>query len=416
MRTLYSIGIGFYYAGVGIASRFNDKAKQLWNGWHNWRKKVHFDTLGDGKVAWFHASSLGEFEQARPVLEQFRKEHPDFKVCLTFFSPSGYTVRSNYQGADLVMYLPPDTRRNARHLIERMHPNVAFFVKYDFWFNYMEQLSRRHIPFYLFSAIFRPSQYFFRPWGRWFAQQLKSYRHLFVQNDESIQLLNSINVTQCSIAGDTRFDRVHDIAQQAKPNEVVDCFLSGYNGPILIAGSSWEPDEEHIQHFLSSYDSPLKVIIAPHVINERHLTFIEVLYGKDRCVRFSQIRDNATNHPEAYKILIIDNIGLLSALYHYASVAYIGGGFGKGIHNILEAATFGCPTCFGPNYQKFQEAHDLIAVGGAHSYNNSEQLTKILTTWLDSPDAYSQAHQACLQYMEQHLGATSAILEVIETI
>ncbi len=413
MRFLYSIGIGFYAICVAIASRFNSQAKLLWQGWRNWRRQTDFSTLGTGHVAWFHAASLGEFEQARPVLEQFRKEHPDFKICLSFFSPSGFTVRHNYKEADLVIYLPPDTRRNARDLVRLMHPDVVFFVKYDFWFNYMAQLSQHKIPYYIFSAIFRPSQHFFRPWGRWFACQLKGYQHLFVQNEESVRLLKSIGITQCSIAGDTRFDRVHDIALQAQPNAVVDRFLAKSDVPVLVAGSSWEPDEEKIHQFLAIYNKPLKVILAPHLIGESHLNAIETLFGKEQCIRYSLIRDNRCDNPEIYKILIIDNIGLLSSLYRYATVACIGGGFGKGIHNILEAATFGCPTCFGPNYQKFQEARDLIATGGARSYNNSGELNNMLSAWLGDTTAYSKTQQACQQYMEQHLGATQTILSDI---
>ena len=413
MRLFYSIGIALYYTAVAIASLFNSQARTLLRGWRHWRSQYHFEALDNAPVAWFHAASLGEFEQARPVLEAFRASHPQYKICLSFFSPSGYNVRHNYSGADLVIYLPPDTRRNARHLVERIHPDVVFFVKYEFWFNYMERLHRNNIPFYIFSAIFRPSQYFFRPWGRWFAKQLRFFKHLFVQNEESIRLLNSIGIDHCSIAGDTRFDRVHDIAQKALPNEVVDRFLAGNKAPVVMAGSSWEPDENMLAYFLKVYNKPLKLILAPHVISDTHLAAIEACFGVEQCVRYSAIANNRCPSPTDYKVLIVDNIGLLSSLYRYATVACIGGGFGKGIHNILEAATFGCPVCFGPNHHKFQEALDMIAIGGAATYNDANTLSTIISSWLDNNDAYNQAHQACLQYMQQHLGATQTILNTI---
>ncbi len=409
IRLLYSFAIGCYATAVRCAAPFHTKAAAMRKGWRAARR-LDTQVLVGRRVAWFHASSLGEFEQARPVLERFRAEHPEYKVALTFFSPSGYEVRHNYSGADLVCYLPPDTRRNARRFVEQIHPDIAFFVKYDFWFNYLQQLQRRQTPTYLFSAIFRPSQYFFKPYGRWFARQLQCYTHLFVQNEESLTLLRSIGVSRCSRAGDTRFDRVHAIAQQAQPNATVDRFLEGYDGAVLMAGSSWEPDEERICDFLDVYRKPLRVILAPHVISESHLSHIEQLFGADRCVRYSELAKGSATRAD---ILIIDNIGMLAALYRYATVACIGGGFGKGIHNILEAATFLCPVCFGPNYQKFQEARDLIAAGGARSFQSSAELSAILTGWLDDDGCRREATEACRTFLQANLGATDAIMEKI---
>ncbi|MBR4177473.1 MAG: 3-deoxy-D-manno-octulosonic acid transferase [Bacteroidales bacterium] len=418
MRLLYSLAISIYSLGVKCAAPFNEKAALMRKGWRHWADCFPKEKLNGAKVAWFHTSSLGEFEQARPVIEQFRKLHPEYKIVLTFFSPSGFEVRKNYDQADIVIYLPPDTQRNARRLMQLMHPDIAFFVKYDFWFNYLQALQRRATPTYLFSAIFRPSQYFFKPYGKWFAQQLQCYRHIFVQNQESIKLLKGICYNRCSIAGDTRFDRVNDIALQAKSfPEIKRFLLNGSNQPLptLIAGSSWPPDENNIKHFCDSYSKPLKLILAPHVIAESHLKQIEQLFGADNCVRYSQLilpdADPALNHRS---ILIIDNIGMLSSIYRYATIAYIGGGFGKGIHNTLEAAIFGCPVCFGPNYTKFQEAHQLLDCQAAKTYTKADQLTQILTTWLDDPQCYKTASDACSNYMHTNLGATATIIATIE--
>lgn len=413
MRTLYSSAIGCYATAVRIASPLNVKARQMSIGWKKWEQHFPKDILVNSKVAWFHASSLGEFEQARPVIETFRDRHPDYKICLTFFSPSGYEIRKDYAKADIVCYLPPDTRRNAKRLITMMHPDIAFFVKYDFWFNYLHQLHIRNIPTFIFSAIFRKSQYFFKSYGRWFARQLNFYNHLFVQNDESLDLLHSIGIEHCSIAGDTRFDRVNDIASHAKSFPIVEEFIGDAPVKVLMAGSSWESDEENIKQFVDSYPKPLKLILAPHMIGENHLKEIERLFGEANCIRYSKI--NESNKPtESHKVLIIDNIGMLSSLYRYATIAYIGGGFGKGIHNILEAAVFGCPVCFGPNYKKFQEANDLIRLGGAKSYNGTSELNRILQEWLDDDTSYSIAKTACKNYMNDNLGATKKIIEKTE--
>ena len=414
MRTLYSLVICIYALGVRCAAPFHKKAAQMRKGWRKWATHFPVDKLYSAKVAWFHASSLGEFEQARPVMEMFRKRHPEYKIVLTFFSPSGYEVRKNHQGADIVCYLPPDTRGNARKLMQLMHPDVAFFVKYDFWFNYLQALHRRGTPTYLFSAIFRPSQYFFKPYGRWFAKQLQIYRHIFVQNEESMRLLKNICINRCSIAGDTRFDRVSDIARQAKHFPAIDNFV-GSGVPVLVAGSTWPQDEANLHSFIGKHSQPLKVILAPHLIDEGHLAQIEHLFGADNYTRYSAI-DNAT--PETAllqrQILIIDNIGMLSSLYRYATVAYIGGGFGKGIHNTLEAAVFGCPLCFGPNHAKFREALQLIACGGAVPYSTAEQLCSILDGWLDNNESRKTAAEACLAYMQQNLGAVDTIMKTIE--
>ena len=414
MRILYSLAIGIYALGVRCASLFNGKAAQMRKGWRHWSEAFPKEKLNGARVAWFHASSLGEFEQARPVMELFRRKHPKYKVVLTFFSPSGYEVRKNYDGADIVCYLPPDTRLNARKLMQVMHPDIVFFVKYDFWFNYLQALQRRGTPTYLFSAIFRPRQYFFKWYGGWFAAQLQSYRHIFVQNEESVKLLRNVCVNHCSIAGDTRFDRVSDIARQAKIFPAVERFAG--DTPVLMAGSSWEPDEENIQRFVERWEMPLKVILAPHMIGESHLENIEQLFKTENCVRYSQLdTPDADESLFGRKVLIIDNIGMLSSLYRYATVSYIGGGFGKGIHNTLEAAVFGCPVCFGPNHSKFQEAKELLQCGGAKTYKTADELCETLSQWFGDNGSRDKASEACTEYMRSHTGATNTIMDKIET-
>ncbi|MBR3413155.1 MAG: 3-deoxy-D-manno-octulosonic acid transferase [Bacteroidales bacterium] len=412
MRLLYSLGIRCYVLAVRLASPFNPKAKQMLQGWKEVFGHVAVSPVGKGKTAWFHASSLGEFEQARPVLEAFRKAHPEYKVCVTFFSPSGYEVRKNYPEADFVCYLPPDTRANAIRFLNMLRPTVAFFVKYDFWFNYLEQLRRRDVPTYLFSAIFRPRQYFFQWYGTWFFRHLRDcFTHLFVQNEESCRLLQEHGIGHVSIAGDTRFDRVNAIAEAARRFPEVERMLAFHpDWPVLLAGSSWEPDERMLAQYLRQRQSPCYLIVAPHVVSDSHLDMIEnELFKGERCTHYSRLAEADSNS----RVLIIDNVGLLSALYRYAHVAYIGGGFGKGIHNILEALAFGKPVVFGPNYHKFQEAHDIIGLGGGFSFQHFAQMKECLDRLLDDPDHYSRTSQTCRDYLERHTGSTSAILSVV---
>lgn len=414
MRLLYSIGILLYAFGVRVAAFFgHKKAQKMVRGWHDSPFSEYRFPFFNRPTVWFHASSLGEFEQARPVMERYRQLHPDHRILLTFFSPSGFEVRKNYEGADAVCYLPPDTLRNARRLVSVGRPVAVFFVKYDFWFNYLHELRDKGVPIYLFSAIFRPQQYFFQPWGKWYLQKLRDcYRHIFVQDEASLQLLQQHGVKRCSIAGDTRFDRVHQIAEAAERNEVVEAFLVGYDGKVLVCGSTWPPDEKLLANASDKEWWPARVIIAPHLINEEHLQQIEKLFPNS--VRYSVLKDS--KDLKGFKVLIIDNIGMLSKLYRYADVAYIGGGFGVGIHNILEAVTFGKPVIFGPNYRKFKEAHDIIARGGGWSIHNGAELaTGCLDRLLTDADAYRQASEACRKYMEENLGSTDIIIRTVES-
>ena len=412
MRLLYTFGIRCYAIGVRVAALWGGKAAQMVEGWKRTFGRLAVAPVGKEKTAWFHASSLGEFEQARPVLEGFRAMHPDYKICVTFFSPSGYEVRKDYDKADFICYLPMDTPSNAARFVNLLRPTVVFFAKYDFWFNYLEQLHRRDIPTYIFSAIFRPGQYFFKWYGVWYLNHLRrSFTHLFVQNDESVALLQAHGVPQATKAGDTRFDRVHAIAQSAKHFPEVEAFLSLHEGnKVLLAGSSWEPDEDNLKHYMNHYGEGLTLILAPHVISDTHLEHIESLFAEYGCTRYSKLGEAKPSS----RILVIDNIGMLSSLYRYADVAYIGGGFGKGIHNILEAVTFGKPVVFGPNYHKFKEACDVIARGGGFSYVSYVQLQHHLDALFKDEEAYNMASTVCTQYLNDNLGSTQLILSQVE--
>lgn len=415
MRLLYSFGILIYTLGVRVAALFNPKARLMVAGWRASRSKIwdFAHAVGSQPIVWFHAASLGEFEQTRPVLEKFRQQHLDYKVLLTFFSPSGYEVRKNYVQADCICYLPMDTPSNARWLVQTVCPRVAFFVKYDFWFNYLEQLRRHSSRTYIFSAIFRPKQYFFRWYGGWYRRQLKNcYFHIFVQNEQSLRLLKGHGIEHCSLAGDTRFDRVHDIALAARRFSEIESFIAatheGGNAKVLMAGSSWEPDETFLKQYFD-HRPDLKYILAPHVISESHLNGILSQFGIDNCLRYSQL-SSATADELKRPILIIDNIGMLSSLYRYADVAYIGGAWGRGLHNTLEAVTFGKPVVFGPNYKKFQEAHDLLSLGGGFTYTEYPALQQILDQLFNNEECYARASQTCLGYLNENLGSSDIIL------
>lgn len=412
---LYNTGIALYGAAVRLAAFWNTKARQMAKGW----KATWGSPRLERPTAWFHAASLGEYEQARPVIAHFRQEHPDYRVWVTFFSPSGYEVRKNTTEADRVTYLPIDTPNNARRLVELINPSVAIFVKYDFWFNTLRELRRRGVPTFIVSAIFRPSHYFFKPYGGWFRRQLDCFTHIFVQNDESLRLLRSHGIERCSLTGDTRFDRVSEIAQSCPDDPVVEHFLQNAEGgtKCLIAGSSWEPDEQNLKLWLDCCQRKPMLILAPHVISESHLAKIEQLYGGESCTRYSQLAEAlkhpSTQAPKHSSILIIDNIGLLSRLYRYADVAYIGGGFGRGIHNILEAVTYGKPVVFGPNHRKFQEAVDLIGRGGAFAYTKADELPPLLDRLLTDQATHDRAADVCRRYMEANIGCTGKIISTV---
>ncbi len=405
MQIIYNLSIYLYKLLILIASLFNHKAKL----WLKGRKNI-FDSLhlkfknNTSKTVWVHCASLGEFEQGRPLIEKIKKTYPEIKIFLTFFSPSGYEIRKNYSEADYIFYLPLDTTSNAKKLIDIVKPTAVFFIKYEFWFNYLNALKEKNIPTYLISGIFRPNHYFFKSYALWYRNQLKNFNYFFVQNETSKSLLNSIEIQNVTIAGDTRFDRVYEISQQTKEFEIIRAFCE--NKKIIVAGSTWEEDEK----ILSSFDfNNSKLIIAPHEIDENHLKNIETLFKKKKILRYSKanIKD-----VKDYSILIIDNIGMLSSLYKYGSIAYIGGGFGSGIHNILEAATFGLPVLFGPNYKKFSEAIELINMGGAFSITNESDFRDRMI-YLDNENNLKQASKICKNYIENNIGATEIILKNI---
>ena len=362
---IYNLAIYLYLLGVAIYSRFNEKVRKMWRGEREAFKFLREKVDPNAKYVWFHAASLGEFEQGRPLMEQLRKEHPEYKILLTFFSPSGYEVRKNYEGADIITYLPLDTITNARRFLRTVRPVMAFFIKYEFWYNYLHILKHRGVPVYSVSSIFRPDQVFFKWYGRQYGRVLNCFTHFFVQNEQSKDLLAKIGITDTTVVGDTRFDRVLQIKAAAKQLPVVEAFVK--DAPhVFVAGSSWLPDEEiFIKYFNEHKD--WKLIIAPHVIDEDHLEQIEKLLAGRKVFRYTEAESQlSTDTPQfsTAEVLIINCFGLLSSIYHYGQVAYVGGGFGVGIHNLLEAAVWDVPVFFGPNNQKFQEAQGLKTSGG----------------------------------------------------
>jgi 3-deoxy-D-manno-octulosonic-acid transferase len=407
MRLLYSIFIQLYAISIRIASIFNAKAKLWVQGRRNIFEQIRATIQrSPNPVVWFHCASLGEFEQGRPIIEKIKKDQPDLKVVLTFFSPSGYEIRKNYTGADHVFYLPLDTPGNAKKFISIVKPTAAFFVKYEFWFNYLNELKNNAIPAYLVSGIFRTDHYFFKGYGAWFRKQLTAFDHFYLQDDNSAGLLNVIGYKNTTVAGDTRFDRVFEVSQNTKKITLVEQFKQ--QQPVFVAGSTWEPDEA----LLSTFDfsaSGFKLIIAPHEITEERIQGI-LARSKKNAIRYSQATGETARKAD---ILIIDNIGMLSSVYQYGTVAFIGGGFGKGIHNILEAAAFGLPVLFGPNYKKFEEAKELVHLRGAFVVNNDKELQSIIELLTRSP-AGLLAEATAKRYIQHHVGATEKILGTIK--
>lgn len=367
-------------------------------------EKECFDRLqnlnSEDKVAWFHCASLGEFEQGRPLIEEVKKQFPEYKILLSFYSPSGYESKKDYALADYVVYLPNDTKSNAKKFVKKVNPDLIFFIKYEFWYNYISALKGRRL--FQVSLILRQNQYFFSWYGKWFAKQLKNFEHFFVQNQQTATLLNKIGYKNVTISGDTRFDRVMTIANNAKSFTEIEKFCEG-NQKIILAGSSWLADEKIIQQAVKNLD--IKLIIAPHVVGENHIN--EILQLFPEAILYSEL----ANNDKKSNILIINCIGILSNLYQYCDIAYIGGGFGVGIHNTLEAATFGKPICFGTNYHKFQEAIDLINLKAAYSISNQEELKQVLETLLNNEKIYNQSAEASKDYVKTKIGACKKIIE-----
>ena len=475
---MYNIAIYIYLIGVAIGSLFNKKIKKMWRG-----EREAVDLLKEkvdptAKYVWFHAASLGEFEQGRPLIEQLRATHPEYKILLTFFSPSGYEVRKNYEGADIVCYLPLDTIRNARRFLRAVHPVMAFFIKYEFWYNYLHILRHRGVPVYSVSSIFRPGQVFFKWYGRNYAKVLHCITHFFVQNEVSLQLLKGIGIDEATVVGDTRFDRVLQIKEQAKELPIVEAFKgindkgsackeelsedackkelsedackeefsedackkelsedackeelsedackeefsedackeefseNGSKGcKVFVAGSSWQPDEDIFIRFFNDHPD-WKLIIAPHVIGEDHLSYIlDKLQMK--AVRYTQATEQSA--AEA-RCLIIDCFGLLSTIYRYGEIAYVGGGFGVGIHNVPEAAVWGVPVLFGPNNKRFQEAQDLLACKGSFEVTDYDSFNTIISHLISDDQFRHQCGEASANYVKSRSGATDIIMKSV---
>lgn len=410
---MYNIIMYIIQLGVAIGSIFNDKLRKMWQGERDavqtLRKKV--DPGAD--YIWFHAASLGEFEQGRPLMEQIKKSYPQYKILLTFFSPSGYEVRKNYEGADIITYLPIDTVGNARQFLRTVRPVMAFFIKYEFWYNYLHILQYRGIPAYSVSSIFRPDQVFFKWYGRGYGRVLKCFTRFFVQNEESKKLLESIGIHDTMVVGDTRFDRVLQIKEASKQLPIVERFVKGSPEEpkkVFVAGSSWQPDEEIFLKYFNNHRD-WKLIVAPHVIGEDHLKFIFSLIKDKKVVRYTQATENNVADAD---VLIIDCFGLLSSVYHYGDVAYVGGGFGVGIHNVLEAAVWGMPVLFGPNNKHFAEAQGLLQSGGGIEIEDYETFSLIMSQLSDDSAYYGTCGQEAGAFVQSLAGATKKVLSSVK--
>ncbi|MBN2636197.1 MAG: 3-deoxy-D-manno-octulosonic acid transferase [Prolixibacteraceae bacterium] len=408
MTFLYNTGIFFYTLLIKLAAPFSEKARLFVKGRNNWEAQLQKNIEKDSSYIWVHCASLGEFEQGRPLIEAIKKQFPEYKIVLSFYSPSGYEVRKNYPLADVVCYLPTDTKTNAEKFIQIIHPKKVFFIKYEFWYHYINELKKNNIPLYSVSAIFRSNQHFFKnsSWGKWYRKLLTNFDHLFIQNESSAELLKSINISNFTISGDTRFDRVAEIAQNAKSIPLVEKF-SG-NSRIIVAGSTWKPDEELLLPFINQ-NPDVKFIIAPHEVSITNINRLQQLL-KTRCILLSKANEKSIT---SFQVLIIDSIGLLSSLYQYGEIAYIGGGFGVGIHNILEAATFGLPVIFGPNYKKFKEAVDLENLSGAFPVKNQEELIEVLNALLKEKNKQEKSSAVCKKYVTKNIGSTQVIINKV---
>jgi 3-deoxy-D-manno-octulosonic-acid transferase len=403
MEILYNIVIHILRFSSRFLALFNSKAALWVIGQKDWKPKLREATKGWDTPVWMHCASLGEFEQGRPVLEEIRKRSPAVKIILTFFSPSGYEIRKNYSGADFICYLPADTRQNASDFLEIVNPGLVFFVKYEFWNNYISLMHRSGIPLFLISAIFRPGQHFFSWYGSFFRNMLKKFTIIFVQDKRSFDLLSEAGAGRILLAGDTRFDRVVQIAGSAKKIEIIEKFRG--NEKVFLAGSSWRQDEEIITRYINRYPGRMKWIFAPHEIDSQNIERLEKLINVEH-VRFSGFSEAAIGA----RVLIMDNIGMLSSAYRYAYIAEVGGGFGKGIHNILEPACWSIPVVFGPNHEKFREAVELVNEGGAISFSTYEEFEQTVNRWLDSDSSYLSASETAVGYINKNTGATAIIL------
>lgn len=418
---IYNIVIYFVLWGIAIASLFNEKVRKMWRGEREAFKILKQKVDPNAKYIWFHAASLGEFEQGRPLMERIRKDNPQYKVLLTFYSPSGYEVRKNYEGADIICYMPVDTRLNAIRFLRLVRPVMAFFIKYEFWSNFLHILKHRNIPTYSVSSIFREDQVFFKWYGRSYAGVLKCFTRFFVQNEESKRLLEGIGITAVDVVGDTRFDRVLQIKEAAKQLPICEAFRTGvassqsadvphHDFKVFVAGSSWPPDENIFIPFFNEHKD-WRLLIAPHVIAEEHLKLILSLIKGKKVVRYTQTTPEEAAEAD---VLIIDCFGLLSSMYNYGDVAYIGGGFGVGIHNTLEAAVWNMPVIFGPNNKKFQEAQGLLKSGGGFEINTYEDFSGLMSSLMNDETFLKQAGDKAGAFVAHLAGATDKVLASVK--
>lgn len=418
---IYNIVIYFVLWGIAIASLFNEKVRKMWRGEREAFKILKQKVDPNAKYIWFHAASLGEFEQGRPLMERIRKDYPQYKILLTFYSPSGYEVRKNYEGADIICYMPVDTRLNAIRFLRLVRPVMAFFIKYEFWSNFLHILKYRNIPTYSVSSIFREDQVFFKWYGRSYAGVLKCFTRFFVQNEESKRLLEGIGITAVDVVGDTRFDRVLQIKEAAKQLPICEAFRTGvassqsadvphHDFKVFVAGSSWPPDENIFIPFFNEHKD-WRLLIAPHVIAEEHLKLILSLIKGKKVVRYTQTTPEEAADAD---VLIIDCFGLLSSMYNYGDVAYIGGGFGVGIHNTLEAAVWNMPVIFGPNNKKFQEAQGLLKSGGGFEINTYEDFSGLMSSLMNDENFLKQAGDKAGTFVAHLAGATDKVLASVK--
>lgn len=418
---IYNIVIYFVLWGIAIASLFNEKVRKMWRGEREAFKILKQKVDPNAKYIWFHAASLGEFEQGRPLMERIRKDNPQYKILLTFYSPSGYEVRKNYKGADIICYMPVDTRLNAIRFLRLVRPVMAFFIKYEFWSNFLHILKHRNIPTYSVSSIFREDQVFFKWYGRSYAGVLKCFTRFFVQNEESKRLLEGIGITAVDVVGDTRFDRVLQIKEAAKQLPICEAFRTGvassqsadvphHDFKVFVAGSSWPPDENIFIPFFNEHKD-WRLLIAPHVIAEEHLKLILSLIKGKKVVRYTQTTPEEAAEAD---VLIIDCFGLLSSMYNYGDVAYIGGGFGVGIHNTLEAAVWNMPVIFGPNNKKFQEAQGLLKSDGGFEINTYEDFSGLMSSLMNDETFLKQAGDKAGAFVAHLAGATDKVLASVK--
>lgn len=408
MHTLYNIIIRLVAFFLPITKFFSSKMKSFVEGRKYIWEYLQQEIDPNEKYIWFHVSSLGEYEQGVPVMQEIRKNYPEHKILLSFFSPSGYEIRKNNPLADLTVYLPIDTPKNAKKWVKLIKPELVFFVKYDFWPNYLKQLKKNKIRTFLISAIFRKDQLFFKKKGQFYREALQTFEHFFVQDDNSQKLLQSIGYKNVSIAGDTRFDRVYSLTQESANVPDIETFIDGKT--CIIFGSTWDKDEEMISTFINQNKQNNRYIIAPHDIKEPHIVRLENALKK-KSVRYTK---STTTEIKNSEVFIIDTIGLLTKIYRHADIAYIGGGFGAGIHNILEPATYGLPIIIGPKYDKFKEAKDLISLKSCVVVESQSTFDQAMNLYINQPETRQKAGQNNAQYVQDQQGATAKILAYLK--